>query len=164
MLLWISSSSRTPEKYLNESRSVGYILAKRGRTCVNGAGSFECMAALNEGAESGNGHVVGVFMRFFLSIQPIRVYLGMVAPILSLTLSQLGATDPSEKLWEMACSRQIGLSTLPIVCVNVDGFYEPFRTMLELMNWASNSKFFETTIVFVAGMSLGLFLGRNRKS
>jgi hypothetical protein len=31
----------------------------------------------------------------------------------------------------MACARQIGLSKLPIVCVNVDKFYEPFRLMLE---------------------------------
>lgn len=34
------------------------------------------------------------------------------------------------QLWEMACAKQIGLSTLPIVCVNVDGFYENFRQML----------------------------------
>lgn len=31
----------------------------------------------------------------------------------------------------MACSRNIGLSTVPIVCVNIDGFYDPFRVMLE---------------------------------
>eukprot|EP00977_Amphora_coffeiformis_P027805 scaffold34646_cov173-Amphora_coffeaeformis.AAC.11 len=31
----------------------------------------------------------------------------------------------------MACARNIGLSTIPIVCVNIDGFYNPFRVMLE---------------------------------
>jgi hypothetical protein len=31
----------------------------------------------------------------------------------------------------MACSRHLGLVKLPIVCVNVDNFYEPFREMLE---------------------------------
>jgi hypothetical protein len=34
------------------------------------------------------------------------------------------------KLWEMACARNIGLTKLPIVCVNVDGYYEPFKMML----------------------------------
>jgi hypothetical protein len=31
----------------------------------------------------------------------------------------------------MACARNIGLSHLPIVCVNVNGYYEPFRTILQ---------------------------------
>lgn len=55
-----SSSAKTPEKYLMEARALGYILARRGHVCVNGAGSFGCMAATNAGAASGNGHIVGV--------------------------------------------------------------------------------------------------------
>ena len=35
------------------------------------------------------------------------------------------------QLWEMACARNIGLSSIPIVCVNIDGFYDSFRIMLE---------------------------------
>jgi hypothetical protein len=31
----------------------------------------------------------------------------------------------------MACARNLGLTKLPIVCVNVDGFYDPFRVMLQ---------------------------------
>lgn len=61
-----SSSSLTPEKYMNEARSLGYILAKRGHTCVNGAGSFGCMAAMNDGASIGNGHIVGVIHEMFV--------------------------------------------------------------------------------------------------
>jgi hypothetical protein len=145
----------------------------------------------------------------------------------------------------MACARQIGLSKLPIVCVNVDKFYEPFRLMLErasndqllqlepsqiihfestaeeavrwieaavlndcidvkvqkrssvlressilhdplssstksyLAEWfgwkksnaetsflerLSNVHLVEATFIFVAGVSLGIFLGRNRQS
>lgn len=45
---------------MKEARSLGYILARRGHTCVNGAGSFGCMAAMNDGAVVGNGHIVGV--------------------------------------------------------------------------------------------------------
>jgi predicted Rossmann-fold nucleotide-binding protein len=61
-----SSSSKTPEKYLNEARSLGYILAKRGHICVNGAGSYGCMAAMNDGVWMGNGHVIGVIHEMFL--------------------------------------------------------------------------------------------------
>jgi hypothetical protein len=31
----------------------------------------------------------------------------------------------------MACARQLGLVQMPIVCVNVDKYYEPFRAMLD---------------------------------
>jgi hypothetical protein len=31
----------------------------------------------------------------------------------------------------MACARNIGLSNLPIVVVNVDGYYEPFRQIIQ---------------------------------
>jgi predicted Rossmann-fold nucleotide-binding protein len=61
-----SSSSLTPVKYLSPAKSVGYILAKRGHTCVNGAGSFGCMAAMNDGAADGNGHIVGVIHEMWL--------------------------------------------------------------------------------------------------
>lgn len=30
----------------------------------------------------------------------------------------------------MACARHLNLNQLPIVCVNVDGYYEPFQQML----------------------------------
>jgi hypothetical protein len=35
------------------------------------------------------------------------------------------------KLWEMACARNIGLTDIPIVVVNVDDYYTPFREQLE---------------------------------
>lgn len=34
------------------------------------------------------------------------------------------------QLLEMVCARNIGLSSIPIVCVNIDGFYDPFHQML----------------------------------
>jgi hypothetical protein len=55
-----SRSSRTAEKFLQAARSVGYILAKRGHTCVNGGGATGCMGAMNRGAMAGNGNIVGV--------------------------------------------------------------------------------------------------------
>ena len=61
-----SSSSRTPEKYTNAAYNLGKILARRGHTCVNGAGSAGCMAAMNNGANDGNGHIVGVIHEKFV--------------------------------------------------------------------------------------------------
>ena len=173
-----SSSSDTPEPYLCEARSLGYILAKRGHTCVNGAGSYGCMAAMNDGAARGDGHVVGVIHEMWLQkSETLRD--GGAHPIFEST-ENAPATSTSEQkhggphplfngakrqmlvaggkdlqerkrllvdkadalvvlpggpgtwdeLWEMACAKGIGLSNLPIVCVSVAGYYEPFAEML----------------------------------
>lgn len=61
-----SSSASTPKDYIQEARLVGYYLAKRGHTIVNGAGSYGCMAAMNDGAYIGNGTIIGVIHEMFL--------------------------------------------------------------------------------------------------
>lgn len=61
-----SSSNRTPASYIQEARSLGYTLAKRGHVCINGAGPHGCMAAMNDGAVLGNGHIVGIIHEMFL--------------------------------------------------------------------------------------------------
>lgn len=166
-----SSSAKTPEKYMVEARSLGYILARRGHTLVNGAGSFGCMAAMNDGAEIGNGHIVGVIHEMFVvdgsdwidkdrdgfysggahkvfhnsngesQHGPIREILVAGGEDLQERKRLLveganglvvlpGGPGTWDELWEMACARNIGLTDLPIVCVNVDGYYENFREML----------------------------------
>ena len=195
-----SSSSLTPEAYLQEARHVGYLLAKRGHVTVNGAGSYGCMAAMNDGAckgkpqhlclllyasipvltfgISGNGHIVGVIHEMWLTNGedsnkatwtngvPVRdggahgafaadkTNTGAApdAPIRQMLVA--GGTDLQERkrllmegadallvlpggpgtwdeLWEAACARGIGLSTIPIVVVNKDGFYDPFLRIME---------------------------------
>ena len=44
-----------------------------------------------------------------------------------------GGPGTWDELWEMACIKQIGLNSkeLPIVCVNTDGYYNPFQIMLQ---------------------------------
>lgn len=45
---------------MRPSAEVGYLLGVRGHVCVNGAGSYGCMGAMNDGALEGNGHILGV--------------------------------------------------------------------------------------------------------
>jgi uncharacterized protein (TIGR00730 family) len=178
-----SSSSATPAAYLTAARSLGYLLAKRGHTCVNGAGAFGCMAAMNEGACAGNGHIVGVIHEMWLPRgDESQLRDGGAHPVFASTenaaVAEAVAKDSSirqqggpvskgpkremlvargkdlqerkrllvdkadalvvlpggpgtwDELWEMACARGIGLTNIPIVCVNCDGFYEPFREIL----------------------------------
>ena len=64
-----SSSSRTQERYKTDAYMLGQILSRRGHTCVNGAGAFGCMGALNKGVEEakGPGGVFGVMHEMFIN-------------------------------------------------------------------------------------------------
>jgi hypothetical protein len=158
-----SSSSGTPSPYLREAAALGYILAKRGHTCVNGAGSFGCMSAMNHGADYGGGKIVGVIHEMWLidgaSAASKNVRDGGAHPVFddekknhemliakgndlqerkrllvenaNALVVLPGGPGTWDELWEMACAVGLGLSSLPIVCVNVDGYYDPFRTILE---------------------------------
>lgn len=165
-----SSSSKTPAKYLREARQLGYTLARRGHTCVNGAGSYGCMAAMNDGAVEGNGNIVGVIHKMWLaqaedSVRKLRdggahgVFTAgkngtkTEAPIREMIVVggkdlqnrkrflvegadalvvMPGGPGTWDELWEMACVRKLELeNALPIVCVNVDNFYQPFIDMLK---------------------------------
>ena len=55
-----SSSAKTPRVYLDAAERLGRLLAARGHVCVNGAGRFGCMGALNRGALDARGRVEGV--------------------------------------------------------------------------------------------------------
>ena len=180
---------------MKAAKDVGYLLAARGHTCVNGAGSFGCMAAMNEGAAAGNGHIVGVIHEMWLvdsgdwgsasgkkggptlrdggahpvfddqnpKLNPHQKgshggpHPALLRPTKKGPTREMlvaGGKDLQERkrllvenadalivlpggpgtwdeLWEMACARQLGLTKLPIVVVNVDKYYEPFRLMLE---------------------------------
>lgn len=61
-----SSSSRTPERYIDAAYTLGRTLAQRGHTCVNGAGSSGCMDAMNKGCDDAGGCIVGVIHEKFV--------------------------------------------------------------------------------------------------
>ena len=149
-----SSSSRTPTKYTNAAYNLGYHLAQRGHTCVNGAGNAGCMAAMNRGANDGDGAIVGVIHEAFVvdgsdwfegahsvfnstkhtfitakgnDLQERKKLLVQDADGLVVLPGGPGTWD---ELWEMACARHIGFHSMPIVCVNVDGYYENFKSIL----------------------------------
>jgi len=146
-----SSSSRTPARYTDAAYDLGSILARRGHTCVNGAGSSGCMAAMNSGASDSGGRIVGVIHEKFVVdgsdwLEGAHSVFGRGgAELLLATGNDLqerkrllvrdadalvvlpGGPGTWDELWEMACAGHLGFHSMPIVCVNVDGYYYDFR-------------------------------------
>ena len=124
---------------------------------MNGAGSTGCMGAMNQGVLDVRGRVVGVIHEMFVMAgkgskwvegchdvfkqEPTRLLIvggddlqerkRMLVKGADALVVLPGGPGTFDELWEMACARQIGLITIPIVCVNINGYYDPFRQMLE---------------------------------
>lgn len=160
-----SSSSRTQERYKTDAYILGQTLSRRGHTCVNGAGAFGCMGALNKGVEDANGPggVFGVIHEMFIKKDESSKtgkdsWLEGCAPVFlnsdnaeifvaggndlqqrkkklvenaDALIVMPGGPGTFDELWEMACSKQIGIIDIPIVCVNIDGYYDHFYSILQ---------------------------------
>eukprot|EP00966_Prymnesium_polylepis_P158959 3674240-Prymnesium_polylepis.1 len=72
-----SSSSKTPAAYLDEAATLGTELARRGHTCVNGAGAHGVMGALNRASRAAQGRVIGVCHKMFVDGEITGMFQGM---------------------------------------------------------------------------------------
>lgn len=139
-----SSSPRTPLKYLVEARALGAGLARRGWTLITGAGKDGCMGAVADAALEAGGRVEGVILRQFVTeglqhpaisevlvADDMRSRKRLLAERADAFVALPGGPGTWEEVWEIAVQRQIKVTTAPLVCLDVDGFWEPFRAMLE---------------------------------
>ena len=64
--VYASASSRTSERFMQEGRRLGRLIAERGHTLINGGGKLGGMGALNDGCHAAGGRVVCVIHEMFV--------------------------------------------------------------------------------------------------
>lgn len=141
-----SSSPRTPDAYTKLGHALGVAIAEEGWILRNGAGADGCMGAATDGALDAGGVVEGVNLRHFVNqgfvhprldnaslrvaetMRDRKAWLGEgVAAYLVLP----GGPGTWEELWEVAVERQINVHHKPLVCCDIDGFWDGFVLMLQ---------------------------------
>lgn len=139
-----SSATTTKQKYLDESLRLGELIAENGFICVNGAGRFGVMGAVNEGCYRKNGKIRGIIHSMF------NVDLGEDTRIKDLVVvdgwdlserkTELfeesdcviimpGGVGTFDEMWDGICAKSLNMKNLglkPICVVNIDGFYDGF--------------------------------------
>mmetsp|Transcript_18937 Transcript_18937/g.38471 ORF Transcript_18937/g.38471 Transcript_18937/m.38471 type:complete len:257 (+) Transcript_18937:44-814(+) len=141
-----SSSSATPQSFMAASAELGKLLAERGHICVNGGGKTGCMGAVNDGCKNNGGKIVGVIHEMFLvdkeehtGVDEMLVATGdglaerkrLLVNGCDCIISLPGGVGTWDELWEGVAELSLGFNQIPICVVNVDGYYDSFRSMLE---------------------------------
>jgi uncharacterized protein (TIGR00730 family) len=138
-----SSTGRQPE-YAAAAGAMGQLLAERRIRLVYGGGKVGLMGALADAALAAGGQVVGVIPRMLVEkelahggLTELRIVSTMherkalMAEISDAFIALPGGLGTFEELCEVLTWAQLGIHARPIGCLNVRGYFTPFRLLLD---------------------------------
>lgn len=141
--VYCASSRRCDARYHESAASLGRALARAGKTIVYGGGAVGSMGALADAALEHGGDVVGVIPHFMAALEwghedvelevvdDMHVRKARMLELADAVVALPGGTGTFEELLEALTWKRLGLSRVPLVIVDVDGYYGPLVEMLE---------------------------------
>jgi len=145
--VYASASSRTSERFMQEGRRLGRLIAERGHTLINGGGKIGGMGALNDGCHAAGGRVVCVIHEMFVvdgvefSEADEMVVAGgddlgerkrLLAERCDAIVVMPGGVGTLDEAWDAMALSQLGMANKrPVVLCNVDGYYDATLAQLQ---------------------------------
>ena len=143
--VYCASSTQIDDRYFQDARQLGRLMAGRGVTLVNGAGNMGLMAASAEGCLEAGGKAVGVIPTFM--IKEGWCHEGMTeiietadmherqARIAEMTDGGIflpGGCGTLAEMTELITWKQLGLYLKPIILLNTGGYFDSLLNTLHL--------------------------------
>jgi uncharacterized protein (TIGR00730 family) len=138
-----SSVGRRPE-YAAAAAEMGRTLAGRGIRLVYGGGKVGLMGALADAALLAGGQVVGVIPRMLVEkelahagLSELRIVgtmherKALMAELSDAFIALPGGLGTFEELCEVLTWAQLGIHARKIGCLNVRGYFTPFRLVID---------------------------------
>src|SRR6476469_1901061 len=137
-----SSVGLGPE-YSATAAAFGRLLAERGIRVVYGAGNVGLMGELADAALAAGGNVIGVIPQMLVDRElahrgtDLRIVGSMherkalMAELAEAFVALPGGLGPYEELCEVLTWGQLGIHAKPVGCLNVAGYFEPLKRMLD---------------------------------
>lgn len=135
--------------FVAAAEQLGRMIAKNGHTVVYGGGAIGMMGGLSRGALEEGGRVIGVIPRFMVerewanpAVEDMRMTetmaerKTMMNELGDLFVAMPGGTGTLEEIAESLAHCNLGLVAGKCVFLNINGYYEPMRTMLDAMTAA----------------------------
>ncbi|MDR1370012.1 MAG: TIGR00730 family Rossman fold protein [Dysgonamonadaceae bacterium] len=139
-----ASSSKIDPEYITAAKQLGGLMARKGITCINGAGQNGIMGAVSEEMLAYGGRVIGIIPQFMIeegwlnhSLTEVIVTPDMhsrkqlMAEKSDGCIALPGGVGTMEELLEMMTWKQLGLYKNPIIILNTNGYYNFLLQMLE---------------------------------
>ena len=141
--VFCASSSRVNPKYLDAATKLGHIFCDEDITLVYGGGSVGLMGAIADSMLDKGGEVIGVMPEFMKAVEwdhkrveDMRTTESMATRKqtfwdLSDGLVALpGGVGTIEEVVEAISLLRLKRMTMPMIIVNIDGYFDPFIQML----------------------------------
>jgi len=142
--VFAASSARIDQRYIDDARTLGSLLARGGWRCVNGGGAVGLMGAVTDGALDNGGLVTGVIPKFMVDngwcydrLDDVIVTADMhqrkqmMSDMADAVIALPGGVGTLEEVMEAITWRQLGLVQMPIVLLNTGGYYDTLIAFLQ---------------------------------
>ena len=140
--VFCGSSNAADPSFLEAAAAFGALLAHEGVCLVYGGGGVGLMGACARAAHNAGGRVLGVSPRFLQTREVVYETVETVVVETMHARKQLmfersdafvvlpGGVGTLEEVIELMSWRRLSLHTKPIVFLNLDGYWEPFFTLI----------------------------------
>jgi len=149
--VYCASSTQIMPQYFDVTAKLGKIIAKAGFSVVFGGGSSGLMGKLADSMLNNKGSVVGVIPKFMcdenwhhsglselIVVETMHERKALMAQMADAIVALPGGCGTFEELMEAITWKQLGIISVPIVILNIAGYYDP---MIEMLNRAIEEKF-----------------------
>lgn len=142
--VYCSSSSKINDKYFKATENLAKEFIKEKISVVYGGGGAGLMGHLADTIIDNGGKIKGISPRFMKDIEWTHKRLTDLELVDTMherkskflegidgIVALPGGCGTLDELIEVITFKRLGLFTKPIIILNVDGFYDPFKEMLE---------------------------------
>ena len=144
--VFCGSSFGTEDIYRSQAMALGKSLAQKGIELVYGGANVGLMGTVADGVLSEGGRVTGVLPHFLQSKEIAHEGLTELILVDSMherktkmndlcngVIALPGGFGTLEEFFEMLTWAQLGLHKKPIAVLNIDGFYDALKVLIQVM-------------------------------
>ena len=149
--VYCASSTQIDEKYFQDARKLGQLMAEQNITLVNGAGNMGLMAESANGCLEKGGKAIGVIPTFMIKegwchdgmteiieTSDMHERQAKMAEMNDAGIFLPGGCGTFAELMELITWKQLGLYLNPIVLLNTNGYFD---SLLNTMHQAISQNF-----------------------
>lgn len=142
--VYCASSSKLRQSYVDAAAELGRLIARRGHTLINGAGTMGLMGASTDACLAEGGHTIGVIPQFMVDegwehrgmgelivTRDMHERKARLTSMADAVIALPGGLGTLDELFDVVTLKQLGEYLKPIVILNTDGFYDRLLEHIE---------------------------------